>query len=591
MKYLYLLLCTLLGFDVMAQTSQPSEFTKIRQELQKKWPDNRTVNLVFHGHSVPSGYANTPNVKTLQAYPHQVLEAVKEMYPYAVVNSITTSIGGENAEQGAKRFRREVLPHRPDVLFIDYALNDRSIGLERAQKAWEKMIKEAQKQHIKVILFTPTPDLTEDILDDNSPLEQHSRQIRRLAHAYKTGLIDSYATFKEKRKNGEDLKIYMSQSNHPNEKGHHVVAELILNYFFNETQWNEYYQKQTVKIMKKVADWQLMNFENQVRKGSQWTNSHAYWAWTNATMYIGMAEWAEMSDDPKYWNFLLTIGEKNQWQTGPSIYFADDICIIQPYAMLFNKYKEPRMIKKSVETLDTLIANPRHNSLSYYADGSHSRWCWCDALFMAPTSFARIGKATGEPKYLEFMDKELRITYDSLYSATDSLFFRDTRYINMREQNGEKVFWGRGNGWVTGALTFIIDNMPAQYPSRTFYISLFRQMMKKISTLQDKQGFWHSSLLDTISYPMPEASASGFFTYSLFWGLNHGYLEKEEYLPIAKKAWNALASVVHEDGKIGYVQPIGADPKKVDMNDTEVYGTGAFLLAATEYVKYLKHTK
>ena len=47
MKYLYLLLCTLLGFDVMAQTGQPSEFTQIRQELQKKWPDNRTVTLYF----------------------------------------------------------------------------------------------------------------------------------------------------------------------------------------------------------------------------------------------------------------------------------------------------------------------------------------------------------------------------------------------------------------------------------------------------------------------------------------------------------------------------------------------------------------
>lgn len=35
MKYLYLLLCTLLGFDVMAQTGQSFEFTQIRQELQK----------------------------------------------------------------------------------------------------------------------------------------------------------------------------------------------------------------------------------------------------------------------------------------------------------------------------------------------------------------------------------------------------------------------------------------------------------------------------------------------------------------------------------------------------------------------------
>lgn len=247
MKYLYLLLFVLLGSDVMAQAPHLSEFMQIRQELQKKWPNNRTINLVFHGHSVPSGYTNTPNVKKLQAYPHLVLEAIEEMYPYAVVNSIVTSIGGENAEQGVKRFEQEVLTHRPDILFIDYALNDRTIGLERAQKAWEEMIREAQKRHIKVILLTPTPDLTEDILNENSLLAQHSRQIRRLAHDYNTGLVDCYASFKEKRKNGEDLKVYMSQYNHPNEKGHRVVAKLILNYFFNEIQWNEYQQKQAMK--------------------------------------------------------------------------------------------------------------------------------------------------------------------------------------------------------------------------------------------------------------------------------------------------------------------------------------------------------
>ena len=133
------------------------------------------------------------------------------------------------------------------------------------------------------------------------------------------------------------------------------------------------------------------------------------------------------------------------------------------------------------------------------------------------------------------MDKEFQITYDSLYSVADSLFFRDTRYINMREQNGKKVFWGRGNGWVTGALTFIIDNMPAQHPSRVFYISLFRQMLKKISTLQDKQGFWHSSLLDTASYPMPETSASVSSHIACSGALIMDILKKKNICPSQKK--------------------------------------------------------
>ena len=199
----------------------------VKLELQKIWPGNRTINLVFHGHSVPSGYFVTPDVRTLQSYPYLTLQTVKEYYPNAVVNSIITAIGGENAEQGCTRFVKDVLTHCPDVLFIDYALNDRWIGLERARLAWETMIQEAQKLQIKVILMTPTPDLTTDILNPDEPLEKHSQQIRDLAEKYQTGLVDSYAAFKHIRQTGDDLSTYMSQFNHPNEKGHRVVCDLI----------------------------------------------------------------------------------------------------------------------------------------------------------------------------------------------------------------------------------------------------------------------------------------------------------------------------------------------------------------------------
>lgn len=589
MKPTLLFTSVLLSLSMMAQTGRSEDYLKdIRQELQKEWPYNSAINLVFHGHSVPSGYFNTPNVRTMEAYPQQVLEAVKDIYPYAVINSITTAIGGENSEQGVKRFKQDVLCHKPDVLFIDYALNDRGIGLDRSRKAWEEMIEEAQAKHIKVILLTPTPDLKEIILDDQAPLEQYSKQIRALSIKHGTGLVDSYAAFKEKKKNGEDLKTYMSQSNHPNERGHKVVKELILDYFFDNQQWKEYNRISTLEMIRKVTDWQLMNFENQVQKGSRWPNSHAYWAWTNATMYIGMAECAELTGDQKYWDFLLTVANKNGWKTGPNPYFADDLCIVQPYTMLYNKFRDSHMISESVRMLDSLINHPSSASLHYDTERSHSRWCWCDALFMAPTSFARIGKITGDNSYFDFMDKEFRVTYDSLYSTSDSLFFRDTRYINMREENGGKIFWGRGNGWVTGGLAIVIDHLPEDYPSRNFYINLFREMMGKIAGLQDKQGFWHPSLLDTMTYPMPESSATGFFAYSLFWGINRGYLNKEEYLPVAIKAWKALQTIVHEDGKVGYVQAIGADPRSVGFDDTEVYGTGTFLMAAVEYMNYLK---
>jgi lysophospholipase L1-like esterase len=214
------------------QIANPDEYLSVvKGELIKKWPENRTINLVFHGHSVPTGYFATPNVNTLSAYPHLLLAQLKQKYPFAVINVITTSIGGENSEQGQKRMTRAVLNHKPDVLFIDYALNDRGIGLDRSKLAMEKMIKKALNKHIKVILLTPSPDISADILKADNPLRQHAQQLISLAKKYQVGLVDSFKQFEELAKTGVELKKYMAQSNHPNQKGHQIISDQLFSYF------------------------------------------------------------------------------------------------------------------------------------------------------------------------------------------------------------------------------------------------------------------------------------------------------------------------------------------------------------------------
>lgn len=215
-----------------AQIANTGDYLQdIKIELKKQWPDNKRIHLVFHGHSVPAGYFKTPQVNLLAAYPHLVYQEIAEHYPYAVINAITTAIGGENSISGAGRFEKEVLNHCPDVLFIDYALNDRGIGIEASEKAWRNMIEKSLSLGIKIILLTPTPDWSESILSPQAPLAEYSEMIRKLATEYKIGLVDSYALFKEKVQEGEELKDYMSQVNHLNEKGHKVVAEAIMKWF------------------------------------------------------------------------------------------------------------------------------------------------------------------------------------------------------------------------------------------------------------------------------------------------------------------------------------------------------------------------
>lgn len=212
----------------------PADFLNdLKTEMQKEWPKNRTINIVFHGHSVPAGYFKTPVVNTEYSYPALVLKKLKAKYPYAVINVITTAIGGESSDKGSVRFGDDVLTHKPDLIFIDYALNDRRMGLEEAAKAWTSMIESAWAKNIKLILLTPTPDLALNILDTSNILHAHTRQIIGLANKYQTGIVDSYKLFYREAEKGNDISLLMSQGNHPNEKGHELVAQEIFNRYFN----------------------------------------------------------------------------------------------------------------------------------------------------------------------------------------------------------------------------------------------------------------------------------------------------------------------------------------------------------------------
>lgn len=207
-----------------------ADITKI---LRTHWPQNRTVNIICHGHSVPAGYFATPMVDTFHAYPHLLHRGLKERFPYAVLNVIVTARGGEHSAAGAERFEAEVLCHRPDIVMIDYGLNDRGIGLDAARQAWTLMMEAALQRGARVILLTPTMDqwqARDDAPPDRRTLPQHAEQIRRLAESHGVGLSDTFAAWEAWMRTG-DLNNLLSWSNHPNTKGHDLVATELLRWF------------------------------------------------------------------------------------------------------------------------------------------------------------------------------------------------------------------------------------------------------------------------------------------------------------------------------------------------------------------------
>jgi rhamnogalacturonyl hydrolase YesR len=101
-----------------------------------------------------------------------------------------------------------------------------------------------------------------------------------------------------------------------------------------------------------------------------------------------------------------------------------------------------------------------------------------------------------------------------------------------------------------------------------------------LSQLQKSDGYWAPSLLAPEDSP-PESSGTAFYTYGFAWGIHAGLLPREEYEPVARRGWSALLRAVQPDGRLGWVQQVSDRPDKVEAVDTQFYGVGAFLLAAT----------
>jgi unsaturated rhamnogalacturonyl hydrolase len=338
-------------------------------------------------------------------------------------------------------------------------------------------------------------------------------------------------------------------------------------------------------VLKAVADWQLKT-----------PLTHNSADWTNGALYAGMVDWAGIAGNDTYYLWLKDIADKLSWnyythESQPlRRYHADDYCIGQMYIELYRKYNDKKMIKPMRAYLDQILNDPAKGELRFVNTEDYwstQRWSWCDALFMGPTVWAKMGNVTHKKKYFDFMYNEYKFSTDYLYDNDEDLYFRDSNYFTRKEANGTKVFWGRGNGWVFAGLPIIIRELPDKYEHKDYFVTIFKEMAAKLLSIQQPDGSWHASLLDPASYPNPEMSATAFFVFGLAWGVDNGYLEKDKYLPAVIKGWKSMVSAVWPDGKFGFVQPVGSDPKSVTHEMTEVYGVGGFLMAGTQVYKMI----
>jgi rhamnogalacturonyl hydrolase YesR len=350
-------------------------------------------------------------------------------------------------------------------------------------------------------------------------------------------------------------------------------------------------RKEVLSLAAKVADWQLARLDGMHITSHMKEESRESRSWQQGAFWVGMTHFADVSPEKRFRDAILKMGRANEWQPGDRILHADDHVIAQPYLWAAaNKSAGPEAYAPLRKNFDAILAKPPVVHLSFYFNKNYGearcldRWCWCDAIFMSPPAWLELTNLTGETRYRDFAMSEFWAATDFLYDPAEKLYFRDSRFFERRDEQGRKLFWSRGNGWVVAGIANMLDLLPKDHADRPRLEALFKDMAGKLKQVQKADGYWAPSLLGAENSP-PETSGTGFFVYGLAWGVNRGLLDAKEYGDAINRGWAALTRAVAKDGRLGYVQQVSDRPEQVAETDTQFYGVGALLLAASEVSK------
>jgi len=209
-----------MSFPFIARSQVPSA---IGSSLEK----GGKLSIVTYGTSLTAG----------GGWVTQVKQALERKFP-GQVKIINTAKGGMNSDWGVKNLDERVLANKPDVVFIEFAVNDAverfHISVSHARKNLVSMIERIRRSNPKteIILQVTNPVVDRPQGHDGyrPELEEMFAMVREVARIQNTVLIDHEDAWKRELQAGPDhYHELVPDGLHPNDGAYaRIVTPVIL---------------------------------------------------------------------------------------------------------------------------------------------------------------------------------------------------------------------------------------------------------------------------------------------------------------------------------------------------------------------------
>ena len=195
---------------------------RTRRDLQA----GADVTIVAFGDSITAGFA------VRRGFPSYWKQMLAEKYPEACIEMINSGISGDTSMDGLARLDYSVLSYEPDLITINFGINDcvLGLGLEEFEANFVEMVRRIRSgpgSEILLLSSEPleTPPYDRMVLD-------YYQAVQRVAKQMDVGFVNVFAAWMKVVNAGTPLSgLILSGLDHPNEAGYRIIAEELMRWF------------------------------------------------------------------------------------------------------------------------------------------------------------------------------------------------------------------------------------------------------------------------------------------------------------------------------------------------------------------------
>lgn len=158
---------------------------------------------------------------------------------------------------------------------------------------------------------------------------------------------------------------------------------------------------------------------------------------------------------------------------------------------------------------------------------------WTESVLMHCPTFGALARVTGDKKYREEVER--------LVSHLVRYHMRDDGLLWHWTRNGQPGggAWGRGQTHALFGLILLMDELDPKDPLFTQCSELIRNVGRALIPHQDQStGMWRNLIDDTRA--RLESAGTTLFTMIFARGINNGWLDRAEFEPVVRRAWDGI---------------------------------------------------